>query len=208
MYVSSVWSGFCSIYCVSYWSTFSDLACGVSCSCVTSPINHKMGEDAQLLLCGLEEVSDVGGGLWCWSDQNTAIVMVMMMILRWYGLVGFEQETWYEEKERANGDVRKEDDMNDAKKRGRVLGEVGLLMLRRLAGQGFPSHSFQTWCWSLYIEFIWRRDYDAIGKSVVVYNCSKDHPDKESFGFPCMWYPCIGYVGLSDMQPLEKALET
>ena len=167
-----------------------------------------MGEDAQLLLCGLEEVSDVGGGLWCWSDQNTAIVMVMMMILRWYGLVGFEQETWYEEKERANGDVRKEDDMNDAKKRGRVLGEVGLLMLRRLAGQGFPSHSFQTWCWSLYIEFIWRRDYDAIGKSVVVYNCSKDHPDKESFGFPCMWYPCIGYVGLSDMQPLEKALET
>ena len=128
----------------------------------------------------------------------------MMMIVRWYGLVGFEQETWYEEKERANGDVRKEDDMNDAKKRGRVLGEVGLLMLRRLAGQGFPSHSFHTWCWSLYIEFIWRRDYDAIGKSVVVYNCSKDHPDKESFGFPCMWYPCIGYVGLSDMQPLEK----
>ena len=89
------------MYCVSYWSTFSDLACGVSCSCVTSPINHKMGEDAQLLLCGLEEVSDVGGGLWCWSDQNTAIVMVMMMIVRWYGLVGFEQETWYEEKERA-----------------------------------------------------------------------------------------------------------
>ena len=42
------------------------------------------------------------------------------------------------------GDVRKEDDMNDAKKRGRVLGEVGLLMLRRLAGQGFPSHSFHT----------------------------------------------------------------
>ena len=38
----------------------------------------------------------------------------------------------------------------------------------------------------------------------MVYNCSKDHPDKESFGFPCMWYPCIGYVGLSDMQPLEK----